>query len=146
MDQRTGVIILPIWRAPACRGGIIGSSGGARGYASIEYDLGKGMRAPRRHAEALLCRLTGAEEAVVVNNNAAATLIVLAALAAGARSSSRAGELVEIAVGFRVPDVMAQSGASLREVGTTNRTVRPIYGAAINERHRADPSRPPLKF
>ena len=86
------------------------------------------------HAEALLCRLTGAEAAVVVNNNAAATLIVLAALAAGREVIVSRGELVEIGGGFRVPDVMAQSGASLREVGTTNKTRAADYGAAINER------------
>ena len=74
------------------------------------------------HAEALLCRLTGAEAAVVVNNNAAATLLVLAALAAGREVIVSRGELVEIGGGFRVPDVMAQSGAVLREVGTTNKT------------------------
>ena len=86
------------------------------------------------HAEALLCRLTGAEAAVVVNNNAAATMIVLAALAAGREVIVSRGELVEIGGGFRIPDVMAQSGATLREVGTTNKTRVADYGAAINER------------
>ena len=86
------------------------------------------------HAEALLCRLTGAEAAVVVNNNAAATMIVLAALAAGREVIVSRGELVEIGGGFRVPDVMAQSGASLREVGTTNKTRVADYAAAISER------------
>ena len=74
---------------------------------------------------ALLCRLTGAEAAVVVNNNAAATMLVLAALAAGREVIVSRGELVEIGGGFRVPDVMAQSGAVLREVGTTNKTRAP---------------------
>ena len=86
------------------------------------------------HAEALLCRLTGAEAAVVVNNNAAATMIVLAALAAGREVIVSRGELVEIGGGFRVPDVMAQSGAVLREVGTTNKTRAADYAAAISER------------
>ena len=86
------------------------------------------------HAEALLCRLTGAEAAVVVNNNAAATLLVLAALAAGREVIVSRGELVEIGGGFRVPDVMAQSGAMLREVGTTNKTRAADYAAAISDR------------
>ena len=74
------------------------------------------------HAEALLCRLLGVEAALVVNNNAAATMLLLAALAAGREVIVSRGELVEIGGGFRVPDVMAQSGARLREVGTTNKT------------------------
>ena len=74
------------------------------------------------HAERLIASLTGAEAAVVVNNNAAAALVMLAALAAGREVIISRGELVEIGGGFRVPDVMAQSGAMLREVGTTNRT------------------------
>jgi L-seryl-tRNA(Ser) seleniumtransferase len=82
----------------------------------------------------LLCRLTGAEAAVVVNNNAAATMIVLAALAAGREVIVSRGELVEIGGGFRVPDVMAQSGAVLREVGTTNKTRAADYSAAVSDR------------
>ena len=106
----------------------------ASGYSSLEYDLARGSRGRRDvHAEALLCRLTGTEAAVVVNNNAAATLLVLAALAAGREVIVSRGELVEIGGGFRVPDVMAQSGATLREVGTTNKTRASDYGAAINE-------------
>jgi L-seryl-tRNA(Ser) seleniumtransferase len=81
-----------------------------------------------------LCGITGAQAAVVVNNNAAATMIVLAALAAGREVIISRGELVEIGGGFRVPDVMAQSGAILREVGTTNRTRAADYAAAISER------------
>ena len=106
-----------------------------RGYSTLEYDLRRGARGRRDvHAEALLCRLTGAEAAVVVNNNAAATMIVLAALAAGREVIVSRGELVEIGGGFRVPDVMAQSGAILREVGTTNKTRAADYAAAISER------------
>jgi L-seryl-tRNA(Ser) seleniumtransferase len=86
------------------------------------------------HAEALLVRLTSAEAAAVVNNNAGATLLLLAALAAGREVLISRGELVEIGGGFRVPDVMAQSGAILREVGTTNRTRVGDYSAAIGDR------------
>src|SRR5207237_9182972 len=107
----------------------------ARGYSSLEYDVARGGRGRRDvHAEALLRRLTGAEAAVVVNNNAAATLLILAALASGREVIVSRGELVEIGGGFRVPDVMAQSGAVLREVGTTNKTRASDYAAAVNER------------
>jgi L-seryl-tRNA(Ser) seleniumtransferase len=108
------------------------------GYTNLEYDLAAGARGRRDvHAERLLCRLTGAAAAVVVNNNAAAVLLALAALAAGREVIISRGELVEIGGGFRVPDVMAQSGAILREVGTTNRTRVSDYAAAIGERTAA---------
>src|SRR5262249_2862789 len=107
----------------------------AGGYSTLEYDLGAGERGRRdRHAEALLRRLTGADAAVVVNNNAAATLLILASLAGGREVIVSRGELVEIGGGFRVPDVMAQSGAVLREVGTTNKTRAADYAAAVGER------------
>ncbi len=107
----------------------------ARGYATLEYDAATGRRGRRDvHAEALLRQLTGADAAVVVNNNAAATLLLLAALAAGREVIVSRGELVEIGGGFRVPDVMAQSGAVLREVGTTNKTRAADYAAAITDR------------
>ena len=114
----SGVILhTNLGRAPLASAAIDRVAAIARGYSSLEYDLGRGARGTRDvHAEALLCRLTGAEAAVVVNNNAAATLIVLAALAAGREVIVSRGELVEIGGGFRVPDVMAQSGAVLREV------------------------------
>ena len=103
----------------------------ARGYATLEYDLAAGARGSRAvHAERLLTALTGAEAAVVVNNNAAAMLLLLAALARGREVLISRGELVEIGGGFRVPDVMAQSGAVLREVGTTNRTRVADYTAS----------------
>jgi L-seryl-tRNA(Ser) seleniumtransferase len=105
------------------------------GYTNLEYDLERGARGSRAvHAESLLVRLTGAEAAAVVNNNAGATLLMLAALAAGREVIISRGELVEIGGGFRVPDVMAQSGAILREVGTTNRTRVADYAAALSER------------
>jgi L-seryl-tRNA(Ser) seleniumtransferase len=105
------------------------------GYSNLEYDLDAGARGHRHsHAEGLLCQLSGAGAAVVVNNNAAATLLVLAALASGREVLVSRGELVEIGGGFRVPDVMAASGAVLREVGTTNRTRVADYAAAIGER------------
>jgi L-seryl-tRNA(Ser) seleniumtransferase len=107
----------------------------ARGYSNLEYDLPEGRRGSRTgHAAALLTTLTGAEAAVVVNNNAAAALLILAGLAAGREVVVSRGELVEIGGGFRVPDVMTQSGAVLREVGTTNRTRVADYRAALGPR------------
>jgi len=132
----TGVIIhTNLGRAPLAASVIDRIAVVARGYSTLEYDAARGGRGRRdRHAEALLRHLTGADAAVVVNNNAAATLIVLAALAAGREVIVSRGELVEIGGGFRVPDVMAQSGAVLREVGTTNKTRAADYAAAIGER------------
>jgi len=103
------------------------------GYTNLEYDLDRGGRGRRDvHAEALLCELLGVEAALVVNNNAAATMLLLAGLAAGREVIVSRGELVEIGGGFRVPDVMAQSGARLREVGTTNKTRIDDYRAAVS--------------
>jgi L-seryl-tRNA(Ser) seleniumtransferase len=132
----TGVVIhTNLGRAPLAAAAIERVAEVARGYSSLEYDVDRGARGRRDvHAEGLICRLTGAAAAVVVNNNAAATMIVLAALAAGREVIVSRGELVEIGGGFRVPDVMAQSGATLREVGTTNKTRAADYAAAINER------------
>src|SRR5712691_1942242 len=132
----SGVILhTNLGRAPLASPAIDRVAAIARGYSSLEYDLGRGARGTRDvHAEALLCRLTGAEAAVVVNNNAAATMIVLAALAAGREVIVSRGELVEIGGGFRVPDVMAQSGAVLREVGTTNKTRAADYAAVVTGR------------
>jgi L-seryl-tRNA(Ser) seleniumtransferase len=132
----TGVIIhTNLGRAPLPRAAAERMARLAAGYTNLEYDVDRGERGRRDvHAQRLLCRLTGAEAAVVVNNNAAATLLVLAALASGREVIISRGELVEIGGGFRVPDVLAQSGAVLREVGTTNRTRAADYAAAISDR------------
>ncbi len=134
----TGVILhTNLGRAPLAPAAIARVSALA-GATNLEYDLEKGTRGRRDvHAERLLCHLLGAEAAVVVNNNAAATLLALAAVAVGREVIVSRGELVEIGGGFRVPDVMAQSGAVLREVGTTNRTRTADYAAAIGDRTAA---------
>jgi L-seryl-tRNA(Ser) seleniumtransferase len=109
----------------------------AAGYCTLEYDAGTGARGRRgARAEALLAELTGAEEALVVNNCAAAALLVLAALAREGETVVSRGELVEIGGDFRVPDVMAQSGTTMVEVGTTNRTRLSDYERAVGERTR----------
>ena len=132
----TGVLLhTNLGRAPLAADALAAASRVAAGYSNLEYDLARGVRGHRHaHAERLLTDLTGAEAALVVNNNAAAALVVLAALATGREVIVSRGELVEIGGGFRVPDVLAQSGATLREVGTTNRTRIADYAAAIGER------------
>ena len=130
----TGVVIhTNLGRAPIAEAAINRVGAIARGYANLEYDVAEGARGSRSvHAESLITTLTGAEAAIVVNNNAAATLLILTGLANGREVIISRGELVEIGGGFRVPDVMRQSGAILREVGTTNRTRVNDYVAAAS--------------
>jgi L-seryl-tRNA(Ser) seleniumtransferase len=106
----------------------------AESYSTLEYDLGKGQRGSRLiHAESILQKLLGAEAAVVVNNNASAVLLVLSALANKKRVVISRTQLIEIGGGFRVPDVMKQSGARLIEVGTTNKVRLSDYKEALEE-------------
>jgi L-seryl-tRNA(Ser) seleniumtransferase len=129
----TGVIIhTNLGRAPLAREALERVSAVAGGYSNLEYDLGEGGRGSRQdHVAPILRRLTGAEAALVVNNNAAAVLLALAALAEGREVLVSRGELIEIGDGFRIPDVLARSGARLREVGTTNRTRAADYDRAV---------------
>jgi L-seryl-tRNA(Ser) seleniumtransferase len=131
----TGVIVhTNLGRAPLSQSSISAVQEVAAGYSNLEYDLKAGERGSRTvHAAVQLQRLTGAESALVVNNNAAAVLLMLTALCQGREVIISRGQLVEIGGGFRVPDVMAQSGAHLVEVGTTNRTHLRDYASAINE-------------
>jgi L-seryl-tRNA(Ser) seleniumtransferase len=130
----TGVVLhTNLGRAPLADAAIARIASIARGYTNLEYDLERGARGSRTvHAESLLTTITGAEAAIVVNNNAAAILLILSGIAAGREVVISRGELVEIGGGFRVPDVMRQSGARLREVGTTNRTRLTDYIAAVS--------------
>jgi L-seryl-tRNA(Ser) seleniumtransferase len=130
----TGVIVhTNLGRAPLGAAPLAAVAEVAAGYSNLEFRLDQGTRGSRQaHAGALLARACGAEAALVVNNNAAAVLLVLAALARGRDVLVSRGELVEIGGGFRVPDVMAESGARLVEVGTTNRTRRADYALAIS--------------
>ena len=130
----TGVVIhTNLGRAPIAPAALERVAAIAAGYSNLEYDLAEGTRGSRTvHAESLITTLTGAEAAVVVNNNAAALLLILTALANGREVVISRGELVEIGGGFRVPDVMRQSGATLREVGTTNRTRTNDYTATVS--------------
>ncbi|ABC80188.1 L-seryl-tRNA(Sec) selenium transferase [Anaeromyxobacter dehalogenans] len=161
----TGVVIhTNLGRAPLSEAAIAAMGRAARGYANLEYDLAEGERGDRYgHAEAPLCRLTGAEAAVAVNNNASAVMLALAALmdappdrsgggeagvrplAAPGRGEAEPGlpevivsrgQLVEIGGGFRIPDVLRRSGAALVEVGTTNRTYLRDHEAAVGPRTR----------
>ena len=131
----TGVIIhTNLGRAPLSVLSIQAMRKVAEGYSNLEFDLGRGKRGSRLiHAEGLLTRLTGAEAALVVNNNAAAVLLCLTALAKRRRVLISRTQLVEIGGGFRIPDVMLQSGAKLVEIGTTNRVHLRDYQQAIEQ-------------
>jgi L-seryl-tRNA(Ser) seleniumtransferase len=130
-----GVILhTNLGRAPLSLAAMQAVQNVALGYSTLEYDLEKGKRGSRLvHAEALLQRITGAEAALVVNNNAAAVLLVLTALARRRAVVIARTQLVEIGGGFRIPDVMKQSGARLVEIGATNRVHLSDYATALDE-------------
>ena len=132
----TGVIIhTNLGRSPLARSAIERLLSVASGYSNLEYDLVEGKRGDRHeHCLALLKRLTGTEAALVVNNNAAAVLLALNTFAEGREVIIGRGELIEIGGSFRIPEIMAKSGATLREVGTTNRTFKEDYERGVNER------------
>jgi L-seryl-tRNA(Ser) seleniumtransferase len=129
----TGVIVhTNLGRAPLPSAALDRVAEAARAYSNLEYDLAEGTRGSRQdHVARILERLTGAPGAIVVNNNAGAMLLALAALAEGREVLVSRGELIEIGDGFRIPDVLARSGARLVEVGTTNRTRAADYEGAV---------------
>ncbi len=132
----TGVVLhTNLGRAPLSAASIEAARVAAAGYSNLEFDLADGKRGSRQARVAeLICQAVGAEAALAVNNNASAVMLALAAVAAGKQVIVSRGEAVEIGGGFRIPDVLRQSGAELVEVGTTNRTYAADYAAAIGER------------
>jgi L-seryl-tRNA(Ser) seleniumtransferase len=135
----TGVVLhTNLGRAPLAPAAVAQVTAVAAGYSNLEYDLESGGRGSRgAHVESLLRELSGAEAALAVNNNAAAVMLALAAVAGDGEVLVSRGELVEIGGSFRIPDILAHSGATLVEVGTTNRTRLADYAAAIGERTTA---------
>ncbi|HET9185677.1 MAG TPA: L-seryl-tRNA(Sec) selenium transferase [Solirubrobacterales bacterium] len=135
----TGVVLhTNLGRAPLALAAVEQVAAVAAGYSNLEYDLERGRRGSRgQHVEALLAELAGAESALAVNNNAAAVMLALAALAGEGEVLVSRGELVEIGGSFRIPDILAHSGATLVEVGTTNRTRLADYAAAAGPRTTA---------
>ena len=135
----TGVVIhTNLGRAPLSRAAMAAAEAVARGYSDLEIDLSTGRRGSRQaHLQSLLCQITGAEAALAVNNNASALLLGLSALAAGREVIVARGEAVEIGGGFRIPDVLRQSGCHLVDVGTTNRTYVRDYADAITDQTAA---------
>ena len=131
----TGVVIhTNLGRAPLSDAALAAADAVGRGYSDLEIDLGTGRRGSRQaHLQSLLRRITGAEAALAVNNNASALLLGLSALAAGREVIVARGEAVEIGGGFRIPDVLRQSGCTLVDVGTTNRTYVRDYADAMND-------------
>jgi len=136
VHNATGVVLhTNLGRAPLAAAALEAIAHTARGYCNLELDLDEGERGSRYEPVVELLReLTGAEDAMVVNNCAAAVLLSFSALASGREAIVSRGELVEIGGGFRIPEVMRQSGATLVEVGTTNRTRLADYAAAVSDR------------
>ncbi|MDE0671173.1 MAG: L-seryl-tRNA(Sec) selenium transferase [Caldilineaceae bacterium SB0662_bin_9] len=135
----TGVILhTNLGRAPLSHDALSAIQQVGLGYSNLEFDLATGARSDRyRHSRRVLAYLTGAEDAVVVNNNAAALMLILAAYCKGREVVISRGQMVEVGGGFRIPDILEQSGAHLREVGTTNRTYVSDYLEALSDRTAA---------
>ncbi|MEX0761025.1 MAG: L-seryl-tRNA(Sec) selenium transferase [Dehalococcoidia bacterium] len=135
----TGVVLhTNLGRAPLSTAAINAASAAAAGYSDLEFDMSSGKRGSRQsHISEQLAHVTGAEAGMAVNNNASAVMLALSTIASGREVIVSRGEAVEIGGGFRVPDVMRQSGAVLVEIGTTNRTYAADYASAITERTAA---------